>query len=110
VNMKVVEYFNTFLTNIDLHFSVEYSGSYDFFVISLSDIVSFRIQLTLSVLSDSLKLFRCRICLRHYGRFCSMFLDLSMEYLNTSFSVAVWEIRIFKLRTVVFWGQIKVTL
>jgi hypothetical protein len=28
--MKVVEYFSTFLTNSYLHFSVEYSGSYDF--------------------------------------------------------------------------------
>jgi hypothetical protein len=30
VYMKVVEYFSTFLTNSYLHFSVEYSGSYDF--------------------------------------------------------------------------------
>jgi hypothetical protein len=28
--MNVIEYLSTFLTNSYLHFSVEYSGSYDF--------------------------------------------------------------------------------
>jgi hypothetical protein len=35
--VKVVEYFNSFLTNIDLHFSVEYSGSYDFCKFAVSN-------------------------------------------------------------------------
>jgi hypothetical protein len=59
------------------------------FVSSLSDIVSSRIQLTLSVLGSSLIFFSGRICLRNYGRCCSMFLDLSMECLNSQFGVAV---------------------
>jgi hypothetical protein len=37
VNIKVVDYFNTFLTNIDLHFSVEYSASYDFCKFAVSN-------------------------------------------------------------------------
>jgi hypothetical protein len=37
VNMNVVEYFNTFLVNIYLHFSIEYSGSYDFCKFAVSN-------------------------------------------------------------------------
>jgi hypothetical protein len=64
------------------------------FVSSLSDIASSRIQLTLSVLGDSLILLRGRICLWHYGRCCSMCLDISKECLNTYFGEAVSEIGI----------------
>jgi hypothetical protein len=53
------------------------------FVSSLSDIVSSRIQLTLSVLSGSLILLRGLICLWMYGICCSTCLDLSIECLNT---------------------------
>jgi hypothetical protein len=34
--MKVVEYFNTFLTNSYLHFSVDCSGSYEFCKLAIS--------------------------------------------------------------------------
>jgi hypothetical protein len=57
------------------------------FVTSLSDIASSRIQLTLSVLGSSLILLRGRICLQNYGRCCSRYLYLSMEYLNISLEV-----------------------
>jgi hypothetical protein len=77
------------------------------FVNLLSDIVSSRILLTLSVLRGSLLFLRGRICLRLYGRCCSMYLDLSKEWLNTEFGVAVCELQIFKLSTVVVCWQIK---
>jgi hypothetical protein len=62
------------------------------FVSSLSDFVSSGIQLTLSILGGRLILLRGRICLRLYGRCCSMYLDLSRECLNTYFGEAVCEI------------------
>jgi hypothetical protein len=46
---------------------------------SLSVVVSFRIQLTLSVLGGRLICLKGRICLWLYGRCLSMFLDLFIE-------------------------------
>jgi hypothetical protein len=77
------------------------------FVSLLLDIVSSRIPLTISVLNGSLIFLRGRICLQLYAKYCSMYLDLSKECLNTEFGVAVCELQIFKLSTVVVCWQIK---
>jgi hypothetical protein len=80
---------------------VGYSGSYDLFRSAVSFPVSSRIQLTLSVLIGSLKLLGCQICLQHPRRLCSMFLDLSSEYLNMNFGAVVSEIQILFI-----WSQL----
>jgi hypothetical protein len=49
VNMKVVEYLNTFLKNIDLHFAVEYSGSYDFCKFAVSN---YQFQISVNTISS----------------------------------------------------------
>jgi hypothetical protein len=77
------------------------------FVSWLSVIIGYRIQLTLSVLGGSLIFLTGRICLQLYGRCCNMYLDLSKECLKTEFGVAVCELQIFKLSTVVVCWQIK---
>jgi hypothetical protein len=76
--MKVVDLFNTFPESIHSLILVEYSGIYDFCKFAVR-FCEFQYSVNASSLGGRLRLLRGRICLRLYRRYCSMFLDLSIE-------------------------------